>query len=423
MVNSIFTVAKYEFLRFVKTKSFYLTIVILSLVPLAVFAGIGKLVSTSDITSGIAHDASHKIGILGLNNVADNTTIIYDTKEQGLAALTKGDITKFIVFPPNHIETGKCEEYVDISQNRTAWVFGSVSNIVINSIALPSITLDGGQNISKRVSEGYKAAQITIDSTGAIVNISPKKMAFGISMAIVFLSFLFFMVVSSYITDVIIKDKTEKVTESILSSISSFSFITGRVIASCGAALIQAVSTMLLISLLLTTAIASNPTTTSSIINTSLPTDSISHSISNSLFSLPHLGATAFFGTLLMFLISLFFCISFSTLNGTISPRNAIAGRFAIIFWILLLGSLGLVVVALSTPTPILNYIPFISIPVVIALIASSQISFLGFIISLVINLSSAIFVYYLAIKIYGMNFTMAGKSLVSIKDIMRAIK
>lgn len=429
-MGSIFTVAKYEFLRFVKTKSFYLTIVILSFLPLISLFGIGKITT-------MFSTVNQKMGICGLPAAAGNNIVLYDNKKQGLQALHNNDIGKLIIFPPDHIATGEYEEYICIGSNRLGWIFGPLSATSMDSIALPAITLAESGDISKRVAAGYTSKKLFVDNNDTLVDMGPQQKALIVGAISAALFFLFFMVASGFIADVIIKDKTEKIIETILSSISSFSFLTGRILASCCVATLQATAIAVFAPLWFFPYIHHYSATpidpVSSIVPSLVPNELVSNLTTTS--SLPFISNTSplhvlnsispvlVIGILLLFLIGLFFSVSLTAFIGSVSANHATAGSFGILFIFAALGSVLCTIIALSAPTPILNYIPFISIPIVIALITSSQISFFGFIISLVINLGSAIFVYYLAIKVYAMNFTMAGKSLVSIKSIVRAIK
>jgi hypothetical protein len=249
------------------------------------------------------------------------------------------------------------------------------------------------------------------------------------------------MMVASYITDVIVKDKADKVIETILSSISPFIFLTGRVIAACAAGILQVLLFFAFVSLL------SVPTTSSALIqktsyiplldmpSNELPSgiadsqyDSIASSLQNSGFAslfanLAGINLSALLGILPFLLVGFALCISIATFIGSISPRNAIAGRFSTLFLLLTIGSTFLSIGALTTPMPSLNYIPVISIPIIASLIYAEEISFLSALASLLVNLGFAAFLYFLAIKIYQMNFTMHGKSLINIKDFVRAIR
>jgi len=432
-MNSILTVAKYEFLRFVKTKSFYISILVLSLLPLLLVFGLTKLDNISDFFG----TASDKIGIYGLENLSGEAekAIVFDTKESGLDSLINGDIGKLIVFAPNHIETGKCEIYTTTAQNKFAWFFGSPTDV--DSLAFPTIA--NNEEISSRISEGYIATNIVIDDSGTARDFTQKRMALGIALMSALLFVFFFMTVSSYITDILIKDKTDKVIETILSSVSPFTFLSGRVIAACSAAILQAVLIAILIPvwLLPTTSMLipqeatvplDNLASSLGLPSNSAYTDIVSNlpdtSISSIILSaLPNLNFPALFGILPFILVGFLLCIAVATFIGTLSPRNAIASRFTLLFLLLTLGSAFLSLIALTTPSPSLSYIPVVSIPVVISLIYAGEISFADAILSLIINLGFGVFLYYLAVKIYRMNFSAQGKSLLNIRDLIRVIK
>ena len=232
-------VAKHEFLKLVKSKSYIAMTLVLIFLPVLGGIVIGGIAYMSGLTSSSAVGYVDNSGII--KYIEDANFLRCDDEETARLALIDKEIGGYYVIPENYEESGKIYWYsFEGSMLKEASREGSDQVIKRNLVRgmtqeyAPSIVVE-------RVTEPADVEQVTLDTSGepAENQGTSESMVFGMAMGFVFIMIV--MTPAGYLLTGLVREKENKVMEVLLSSVSPRQLLMGKVVGIGLAGLLQVV--------------------------------------------------------------------------------------------------------------------------------------------------------------------------------------
>lgn len=237
MSRPILKVTKFEIMRQVKKVSFWVAVL-----AMPVLLGVGLAIS---VIASAPHEAPKveddtKIAITDEAGILpkSNPFALYATKDEGIAAVKKNDVALYYYIPANFVETKKVEAYriqdgLGLFDQQTEALKGILANYVKDEVTeLEDLALTGNYSINDN----------KFTSSGEESNALGKAIVPGI---FVVAFFIFVCVFGNRMLMTVVEEKENRVSEMILTAVSSKHLIIGKIIALLVLGLIQIVALLL----------------------------------------------------------------------------------------------------------------------------------------------------------------------------------
>lgn len=236
MSKATFTVARFEIVRQLKKPSFWAAILIMPLMIGFVYL-IGFVLGSEKVDTNPDFDENTKVAITDDAGIlAPNTPyVINGDKEYGKEMIKNGEVDLYYYIPADFVENKKAEFY-HISEGIDLFNFDA--NILKGILA---------QSASSKVSEAdalaltgnYEIVDNKLTATGEDANALGKAI---IPLAILVVYFMFIALFGNRFLMATVEEKENRVSEMILTSVSSKHLIVGKIIAMMVLGLIQIVT-------------------------------------------------------------------------------------------------------------------------------------------------------------------------------------
>lgn len=247
MRKPLFIVTKFEIIRQLKKPSFWLSVL---LIP--AFFGLIAAISyfgSKDIKDGMASDTSGedtRIAIVDEAGVLpkENPFMLYETKDEGIEAVKNDEIDLFYYIPADFAEAKKVEFYqvsegLHLFDSSAETIKGILSSFVASTLPeKDTLAITGGYEI--------ETMQLSVDGEDA--NILGRAIVPGIALVAFF---LFLTLGGNRLTMTVVEEKENRISEMILTSVSSRTLIIGKMIAMIVLGFIQLLAVLIPIAVLI----------------------------------------------------------------------------------------------------------------------------------------------------------------------------
>ncbi len=370
------------------------------------------LVMTPVVKNMLQDDGSNSVGYVDLSGTFADTEFPnfsqYDTRASGLEAVLSDDIKDLFVVQADFIESGQVEWLT-----QKAGVFSGVGNRreFSNFIIVALVEGNVEQHLIERVKDGADYVRIRVSKDGFLTKGNDELNQYGVPFV---LSLLLMMAVfgSSFkLLQSVAEEKENKMIDVLLTSLTPFSLITGKILAFGTGSLVQMVISLVAIVVIgpaIILQIAPN------IVNESATTGGLSIAP----LSLIYLCLFFFAGYFL-------FAVVLAGI-GAITPSMKEAGPIGSIIVLPIGIPLYLATVILSAPegklASVLSLIPFTAPTATMQRIGATGISNAEILLSLGITLVTAIVLLFIVARVFRAGLLLYGKSM-SPRAIWVAIK
>ncbi len=237
-MNKSLAILRHEFTRTVKSKSFIILTIAL---PLLVVLGLGAYQIISRIYTPTVEETN--IGYIDQTGIFTDyteqgavTIIRYEDEPAAKEALTEKEITDYFVIPSDYLTTGLINRY---TLSRDIELSGTIS-VPMKSFLLSNL-LDSsvGPDIIERVKNPYFINSTRLETSGEpapaqdIIN----SMIVPLLFAIIFMVSIFFA--SGFLFQSVTEEKENRIIEILLSSVSSWQLLLGKILGLGLAGLLQ----------------------------------------------------------------------------------------------------------------------------------------------------------------------------------------
>jgi ABC-2 type transport system permease protein len=252
-VNKTLLIFRHEFLHTTKRRGF---IIMTLIVPLIALLAIGVL----QLVSGIAKPTVEittigyvdEFGGFDRYTTQGNITLVrFDTPDDATKALVKGDIKEYFVIPPDYISTGVVSRYtLQRELGAPANITTAIRNFLLSNLLagkVPAATVDRVEAPLDLVTTRLTETGTVAPEQGGLRNLIIPGV-FGVLLA---LSIIFS---STYLLQGLAEEKENRLIEILLSSVSAWQLLTGKVLGIGAAVLAQVVVWVTSVPLLLSLA-------------------------------------------------------------------------------------------------------------------------------------------------------------------------
>ncbi len=300
MSKQLGIVTKFEIVRQLKKPSFWLSVL---LVPafMGLMALIGYFGAESSVTEEMSEDTT--IAILDEAGVLpkENPFALYETKEEGTAAVKNGDVDLFYYIPADFAESRKLEFY-QVADGLHLFDFSSeaIKGILRNFVgaALPEKDV-------LAITGDYEIETTQFTSSGEDANVLGRAIVPG---AILLAFFLFLVLGGNRLTMTIVEEKENRISEMILTAVSPKTLIVGKIIAMIALGFIQILAFMIPVIVLI-------------VLNRD-------NSMVSAIISSIEIDPLMIIASVVLFLFSILFITGILTLVGAATPNAREASNF-----------------------------------------------------------------------------------------------
>ena len=243
MSKPLFIVTKFEIVRQLKKPSFWLSVL---LVP--AFFGLIACISyfgSKDITPEFSEDGT-KIAIVDEAGVLpdENPFALYETKDEGIEAVKRGELDLFYYIPVDFVEDKKIEFYqvsegLHLFDPSSEAIRGILRQFVASALPEKDVLAITGEY-------EIETTQLSVDGEDA--NVLGRAVIPGIALVAFF---LFLTLGGNRLTMTVVEEKENRISEMILTSVSSKTLIVGKMIATAFLGLIQLLAVLIPIAILI----------------------------------------------------------------------------------------------------------------------------------------------------------------------------
>lgn len=238
-MNKSLIVLRHEFLKTFKSKSFIILTIAL---PLVLVAGMGifKLV-TNVYQPSAAQEV--KIGYIDQAGTFGGYTekpglkfVSYASEADAKAALIKGDVSQYFVIPADYVDSGKITRYTLAREvGPSPAVTAQIQDFLLSNLL--------GSSISPRVMARARAplllSSVRIEKTGEVAPSQDIVSTIVVPLIFAVLFMISIFTISSYLFNSVTEEKENRIIEILLSSLSSWQLLVGKIIGLGLAGLIQ----------------------------------------------------------------------------------------------------------------------------------------------------------------------------------------
>lgn len=234
MKNSpIKTVFKFETIRQLKKPSFWVAVLMMPILMGVVFlisfiAGSESVDTTPHLSEDTVIAITDKAGILPKDNPFNK----YDTEEAGVEAIKKGEADLFFYIPKDFVESKKAQFY-HISEGLEIFNFdGNALKAILNQYAKLKV-----DELDAMVLAGeYEINDNKLTATGEASNALGKAIVPGVILVVYF---VFMVLFGSRLLMTVVEEKENRISEMILTNISSKHLIIGKILSMLTLGVIQ----------------------------------------------------------------------------------------------------------------------------------------------------------------------------------------
>ncbi len=238
-MNKSWTILKHEFWKTIKSRTFIILTVAL---PVVVILGMG-------VYQGVSHLYQPKTPQEAKLGYVDNAGIIegytqqngailinYSSESDAKAALLKKDITDYFVIPSNYLATGQVTRYtLSRDYQISATTAGAVTNFLVSNMLDSSVN----PQIISRVQAPFIANSVRLETTGEVAPAQSivSLLLVPLLFAVIFMISIFFA--SGFLFQSVTEEKENRIIEILLSSVSSWQLLVGKILGLGLAGLLQ----------------------------------------------------------------------------------------------------------------------------------------------------------------------------------------
>ena len=234
MKNSpIKTVFKFETIRQLKKPSFWVAVLLMPVLMGVVFlisfvAGKDSVDTTPHLSEDTVIAITDKAGVLPKDNPFNK----YDTEEEGVEAIKKGEADLFFFIPKDFTETKKAQFY-HVSEGLEIFNFdGNALKTILNQYAKLKV-----DELDAMVLAGeYEINDNKLTATGEKSNALGKAIIPGVILVVYF---VFMVLFGSRLLMTVVEEKENRISEMILTNISSKHLIIGKILSMLTLGLVQ----------------------------------------------------------------------------------------------------------------------------------------------------------------------------------------
>jgi ABC-2 type transport system permease protein len=239
-MNKTRLIFKHEFLRTIRRAGFI--ILTLSL-PVAALLGMGIYRVAARVKVPPAQET--KIGYVdqvgGLSQFTTEGTIVlfaYESVDAARQALVDGNITEYVVIPPDFISTGVVQLYTVHKQLAPpAGTVAAITNFITSNLLAGKVPAD----VITRVETPLIVATTTLTASGAVAPVQGGYTRIIVPATFSFLLMLSLIFSSTYVLQSLGEEKENRLMEVLLSSVSTRQLLAGKVLGLGAAGLIQVI--------------------------------------------------------------------------------------------------------------------------------------------------------------------------------------
>lgn len=237
-MNKSLAILRHEFTRTIKSKSFIILTIAL---PVLLVLGLGAYQIISRIYTPTVKET--KIGYIDqtkiFNNYTEQTTVTlirYDGEPEAKEALKAKEITDYFVIPSDYLATGLINRYTfsrDIELSGT--ISGQMKSFLLSNLLESSVNPE----VIERVKNPFFISATRLEESGepAPAQDIISSMIVPIVFAIIFMISVFFA--SGYLFQSVTEEKENRIIEILLSSVSSWQLLVGKILGLGLAGLLQ----------------------------------------------------------------------------------------------------------------------------------------------------------------------------------------
>lgn len=224
MNSPIKTVIKFEIIRQLKKPSFWIAVLFMPILIgvvflISFFAGMDNVDTTPEISEDTTVAITDDAGILPKDNPFNR----YETEAEGVEAVKKGETELFFYIPKDFLETKKAEFY-HISEGLEIFNFdGNYLKVILNQYSRQRVDAIDAMAIAGE----YEIKDNKLTSTGEPSNALGKAI---IPFAILAIYFIFMVMFGSRLLMTVVEEKENRISEMILTDVSSKHLIIGKII-------------------------------------------------------------------------------------------------------------------------------------------------------------------------------------------------
>ncbi|MBN1367114.1 MAG: ABC transporter permease [Dehalococcoidales bacterium] len=237
-MNKSLTILRHEFLRTLKSKSFIILTValpVLVILGLGVYQGISYLYkpTTEVMNTGYVDQT----GLFSNYTVQDGGTLIaYNSEDEAKTALLDNGITDLFVIPSDYLATGQVIRYtLSRDYELPAATVSQMKSFLLSNLLDSSVSPE----IIERVKDPFFMNSIRLDDTGEIAPGQDivSMIVVPLVFAIIFMISVFFA--SGFLFQSVTEEKENRIIEILLSSVSSWQLLVGKILGLGLAGLLQ----------------------------------------------------------------------------------------------------------------------------------------------------------------------------------------
>lgn len=238
-MNKSLIVLRHEFIKTLKSKSFIILTIAL---PLILVLGIGIFKVVTNVYQPPAAQEV-KIGYVDQAGTFGGYTekpglkfISYASEADAKAALIKGDVGQYFVIPADYVATGQITRYTLSREVQPSPVtMAQIQDFLLSNLL--------GSNVSPQVMERVKAplllSTVRIEKTGEIAPSQDIVSTIVVPLLFAVLFMISIFTTSSYLFNSVTEEKENRIIEILLSSLSSWQLLAGKILGLGLAGLIQ----------------------------------------------------------------------------------------------------------------------------------------------------------------------------------------
>jgi ABC-2 type transport system permease protein len=429
MKNRTFIVARYEFLKRVKTRWFILT-TLLGPLALIAFIVITAIVSVSAMKSGdqkiAVLDYSGKIFETLSDSEGRLTFVKPNVPEDSVrASVLAGTYDGYLVLDEDIVEGSGKATYYSLKGGGSAFLSNQLENIIEQTVETRRLEEQNvDPEVFKILSSGVSITMLKLSETGETSGNTGAYAAIGFVMG--FLMYMTMLIYGSVVMQGVIQEKMNRVVEVIVSSVRPFQLLLGKVLGIGAMGLVQMVFWALLImaGTLFSGAIIAmflDPA------NLNLPATASQEEMLTAIdFSVPLVNPALFVWFVLYFLFGyLLYASLFSAVGSTVEQQQDAQSlmlpiMLPIIMSIVFLQSV--IEAPDSTLAVVLSMIPLTSPISMVVRAAVTNVPFWEILISFALLVGAFFGCIWLSSRIYRVGILMYGKK-ASLKDLMKWVR
>jgi ABC-2 type transport system permease protein len=239
-MNKTLLIFKHEFLRTIRRAGFI--ILTLSLPVLALLGiGIYHVVSGVSTPPPVVTHIGYVDQIGGLNGFTAQGTIVlvpYSSVDAARQALVNGDISEYVVIPPNFISTGVVQLYTTHKELAPPdATVAAITNFISSNLLAGKVPAD----VITRIETPLTVATTTLTTGGAVAPQQGGYTRIIVPAIFGFLLGLSLIISSAYVLQSLGEEKENRLMEVLLSSISTRQLLAGKVLGLGTAGLLQVI--------------------------------------------------------------------------------------------------------------------------------------------------------------------------------------